>query len=332
MLLFGFLAFVVAWDFVNSGPREAALTRASAYAYRWTRDEIDKRNLLERARDLLREAANAYEAASVERVARAPAVEPVFAEALPEVVAAAAASIVAPEDARSGAALAPAEDEPDSETVEVGDSVFARPAILAFIAEASLRTGVSAAYLEQLALRESSFNPVAASDHSTARGLYQFIESTWLDVFARHGAEHDQADLAALVSRSADGPTVADDVLRGRILDLRYDPKLATFLAAQHARENRVALEAALGRDVGDAELYIAHFLGLSGARTLIETHADRPGASAADLFPWAARANRRYFYDGRRERTVAELYDALLLQAGGLGGSTLAALETEAS
>jgi hypothetical protein len=109
--------------------------------------------------------------------------------------------------------------------------------------------------------------------------------------------------------------------MRRRILDLRFDPKLSTFLAARLAADNRAGLESRLDRPVSDGELYIAHFLGLAGARTLIETRASTPRADAAALFPWAARANRSYFYDGRRHKTVAELYDALLLQAGGLDG-----------
>jgi hypothetical protein len=231
-------------------------------------------------------------------------------------------------DARSSAAAL----SPDIES-GAGDSVFAKSAILAFVAEASARTGVSAAYLERLASRESSFNPVAAADSSSARGLYQFIDSTWLGVFARHGAEHGQAALATKITLSDDGPTVTDARARTRILDLRFDPKLATFLAAELAADNRAALEAALGRPVSDAELYIAHFLGETGAETLFETRERTPDAPAADLFPWAARANRSFFYEaGGRKKNVGALYAALIGQAGNLSGQTVAGLDRTAS
>jgi hypothetical protein len=317
LLLLAFLGFVVIWDLVTTGPEDAAVTRASIELGRWTREELERHRLIDRASEAL-EAFRNRERTALPAPSRPPAAGTIVAEALADVAVPAGVS-----------------PRPALAVHDVGDSVFAKGAILAFAAEASARTGVSADYLEQLALRESSFNPVAASDSSTARGLYQFIESTWLEVFARHGAEHDQGDLAALVTTSVDGrPEVADARARRRILDLRYDPKLATFLAAQLARDNRASLEAALGRKVSDAELYIAHFLGRSGAETLFAALESSPEASAADLFPWAAPANRRYFYGRRnREKTVAELYDALLLQARPLEqGSTVAVLASGAS
>jgi hypothetical protein len=339
VLAFLFLGFVVAWDFVSSGPKDAAITRASAQLYRWVRDEIAERELLDAARRALADMARAYQASRGPEVAAIAAPEPILVEALPEIATPDAAAIAelttVTQDLTSASGTAstrePAPAIEAGEQLVVGDSVFAKDAILAFIAEASERTGVSAGYLEALALRESSFNPVAASDHSTARGLYQFIESTWLDVFARHGGQHGQGDLAALVTTDGARPDVSDGGQRDRILNLRYDPKLSTFLAARLASDNREGLEAALDRPVSDAELYIAHFLGLAGARTLIETNLRRPNADAADLFPWAARSNRSYFYDGRRHRTVAEVYDALLLQAGEIGENqgTIASLES---
>jgi hypothetical protein len=311
-LAFLFLGFVVVWDLASSGPENAAVTRASKAAYEWARDQIERHDLADRTRMLLDDLARALEEAQLPEVAAAPVPEPVSVEPLPD-IGVLTANIPTPVSAAAA--------EPEVEQITIGDSVFAKEAILSFIAEASERTGVSAAYLEALALRESSFNPVAASDHSTARGLYQFIESTWLETFARHGQAHGQGDLAALVTVSADGrPSVSNGRMRGRILDLRFDPKLSTFLAARLAADNRAGLEAKLGRPVSDAELYIAHFLGLSGAETLIEAKDASPRADAAELFPWAARSNRSYFYDGRRHKTVAELYDALLLQAGDIG------------
>src|SRR5262249_14701710 len=150
------------------------------------------------------------------------------------------------------------------------------------------------------------------------RGLYQFIESTWLDVFARHGVEHGQASLAARIRLSADGPMVADARVRARILELRFDPKLATFLAAELASDNRAELQSALGRPVTDGELYVAHFFGEAGAETLLAAQERAPGAPAAEMFPWAARANHSFFFDARgRKKSAASLYAALTAQSG---------------
>ncbi len=329
-LVFLFLCFVVAWDLVASGPENAAVTRASKAAYAWAREQIERHDIDDLVRRLggaldrfgaeVDGLAEDWRAARLQQVAALPPLDPIAAAPLPDVSALAAVIPTPAPTALASEVSSGSRSDSGPAALTVGDSVFAKESILAFIAEASARTGVSAAYLEALALRESSFNPVAASDSSSARGLYQFIESTWLEVFARHGALHEQDELAQLIAVSADGrPDVSNDRMRDRILDLRFDPKLSTFLAARLAADNRAGLEAALGRAVSDAELYIAHFLGLAGAETLIETKAARPQSDASALFPWAARSNRSYFYDGRRHRSVAELYEALLLQAGDL-------------
>ena len=53
--------------------------------------------------------------------------------------------------------------------------------VLAAIRLASKRTGVEFSFLMELAATESSFNPQAKASTSTAVGLYQFKEDTWLD-------------------------------------------------------------------------------------------------------------------------------------------------------
>ena len=44
------------------------------------------------------------------------------------------------------------------------------------------RSGVDFDYLLQTAMRESSLNPTAKAQTSSATGLFQFLESTWLQV------------------------------------------------------------------------------------------------------------------------------------------------------
>ena len=62
-------------------------------------------------------------------------------------------------------------------------------------------------------------------------------------------------------------------------------------------RDNKDALEGTLGRDATGTDLYMAHFLGLGGAKKFLTTMQANPDASAAALFPAAARANRNVFY-----------------------------------
>lgn len=182
--------------------------------------------------------------------------------------------------------------------------------------KASQSTGVGFDYLYRVALRESSLNPSAKAKTSSAAGLFQFIEQTWLGAVKKYGAAHGLGAEAAEIVKGANGRlTVADPARRQAILDLRFDPGKAAALAAELARKNKAALEGSLGRAVDAAELYAAHFLGPTGARALLG--ADK-SASAAALLPSAAAANRHVFFDGARERSAGEVIDSFRRTIGG--------------
>lgn len=182
--------------------------------------------------------------------------------------------------------------------------------------KASASTGVGFDYLYRVAVRESALNPSAKAKTSSAAGLFQFIEQTWLASVKNFGAKHGLSAEAADIVKGANGRfTVADPARRQAILDLRFDADKAAALAAELAQENKKALEGALGRAVDGAELYAAHFLGPTGARALLSAEA---GASAAALLPSAAAANRPVFYEGVRERTVGEVIDSFRTTIGG--------------
>jgi len=186
-----------------------------------------------------------------------------------------------------------------------------RADVLKGIQQASANTGVDFAYLMAQAAKESGFNPEAKAKSSSAAGLYQFVEQTWLSVVRKHGAEHGLGDMASKIKLGEDGKLrVADQALRKEILDLRRDPPIAAAMAAEHAADNEHRLEAKLGREVGPVDLYLAHFLGLSGATSFLRAMASDPSQGAANLFPKAAAANRSIFYraDGS-QRTLQEIY-----------------------
>jgi len=52
--------------------------------------------------------------------------------------------------------------------------------VVSAIKEAAEKTGAGFDYLLRTARRESSLQPAAQASTSSARGLYQFIDSTWL--------------------------------------------------------------------------------------------------------------------------------------------------------
>ena len=174
---------------------------------------------------------------------------------------------------------------------------------------AASKTGADFQYLYKVAARESSLNPDAKAKTSSATGLFQFIEQTWLGAVKNFGAEHGLAKEAAQISRGADGRfQVGDAAARAEILNLRKDPDKASLMAGELAMENKGSLEKRLGRDVSGPELYAAHFLGPSGAVKLLSAPQSTP---AADLVPAAARANHNVFYDGDRSKSVAEVVDS---------------------
>ena len=104
---------------------------------------------------------------------------------------------------------------------------------------------------------------------------------------------------------------MSDPQLRQQILDLRKHPETASVMAAQHAADNKAYLESKLGREAEPVDLYLAHFLGVGGATKFLSVHDRAPGASAASLFPSAARANRSIFYDrSGNARSFSEIRD----------------------
>lgn len=176
-----------------------------------------------------------------------------------------------------------------------------RPDVQAAIARAAQATGVDFSYLLAQAKIESSLNPAARAGTSSAAGLYQFTQGTWLATLDRHGAEHG-LDWAG---QAIDGGRIADPALRAQVLALRFDPQASALMAGELASDNRAALSARLGREPDAAELYMAHFLGAEGAGRFLSALAADPGQSAAALLPDAAAANRAVFYDGDAPRSV---------------------------
>lgn len=176
------------------------------------------------------------------------------------------------------------------------------------IANAARQTGVDFEFLLAQARVESALNPAARARTSSATGLYQFIESTWLDTVKRHGARFGLGHVADSISLGAGGAAyVADPARRAEILALRQDPQVAAWMAAGLAEDNAAHLMPILGRQPDHGELYLAHFLGAGGAGRFLAAMQDNPQASAASLFAKAAAANTPIFYepDGT-ERSLA--------------------------
>ncbi len=107
------------------------------------------------------------------------------------------------------------------------------------------------ALVERIVGVESGGNASAKNPLSTATGLGQFIESTWLRMMQTY-----RPDLARALDRD-------------QLLALRLDPTLSREMVANLARENKSYLEAG-GQQVTAGRLYLAHFLGPEGARLIL--------------------------------------------------------------
>ena len=90
------------------------------------------------------------------------------------------------------------------------------------IQRAAAKTGIDFDYLLGQAKVESGFNASARARTSSASGLYQFIEQSWLAVVKDHGAEHGLGWAANSIQRTSSGRlTITDPAMRRAVLDPR---------------------------------------------------------------------------------------------------------------
>ncbi len=194
-----------------------------------------------------------------------------------------------------------------------------RGVVEAAIQRASNATGVDFTFLMKTAARESGYNPRAKAPTSSAAGLFQFVEQTWLATLKQHGAKYGYARYSELITKGTDGRyRVAGAEARKAVMDLRMDPHAASLMAGELTSDHASYLKGRVGRAPTAGELYAAHFLGPQGSARLIEAVRSQPGASAAAMFPDAASANRSIFYRDGRAATVSEVYANLTKGAHG--------------
>ena len=191
--------------------------------------------------------------------------------------------------------------------------------VVTALRNAAAATGSDFHYLLGTAIRESSLKTNAQSSTSSAGGLFQFLDQTWLGLVKNHGAKYGLSSMAGAITVAPDGRYhAATDSDRQAILALKKDPQVSALMAGEYARSAQSTMEANLGRPVCGGELYAAHFLGADSACKLIRTSQSAPGASAAQLFPQAANANRNvFFHSDGSAKSVREVYDWAMQQPG---------------
>lgn len=192
---------------------------------------------------------------------------------------------------------------------------------------ASRQTGAEFDYLLRTAKRESGLNAAAKASTSSATGLFQFIEGTWLQTVKASGAKYGLGEAAAAISKSPSGRyEVTDPKARAAILALRTNPVAAALMAGELTQANAQKLQSRLGREPTQGELYIAHFMGAQGGGQLISAAINRPDDIASQEFPAAAKANPSIFYNaGGKARSFAQVYTNLVANNSGFSAPAAA-------
>ena len=193
----------------------------------------------------------------------------------------------------------------------MNQTVSASQNVTQAIKQASAQSGVDFAYLLNKASQESGLNPTAKAKGSSATGLFQFVEQTWLHVVKTYGDKYGMSAAASRISVGSDGVArVTDPQAKEAILALRKNPAISADMAAELTNENKAKLESNVGGSIGSTELYLAHFLGASGASDFLNTMRATPNASAASVLPEAASANPSVFYDkSGQPRSLSQIY-----------------------
>ena len=116
------------------------------------------------------------------------------------------------------------------------------------------------AVVERIIKVESNGDPNAKNRRSTATGLGQFLEETWLDMIRTHR------------------PDLAKGRSQAEILELRLDAKIVREITARFSERNAEVLKRR-GLPVTPGTLYLAHFAGAAGAVAVLTAMEDADAA-----------------------------------------------------
>ncbi|NNU17439.1 lytic transglycosylase domain-containing protein [Parvularcula sp. ZS-1/3] len=194
------------------------------------------------------------------------------------------------------------------------DSDTSKGSVTKAIRQAARQTGLDFDLMLGVAKRESSLRADAKAATSSASGLFQFIDQTWLGAVKEHGDQLGLSEFANDIQRGEKGFTVDDPARREEILNLRFKPAVAAKVAGKTLAAAKDRLSNALGREASGSEVYMAHFLGERGALRMLQAGET---ATAATVDPRAAKANQPLFYEGGRALSVSEFRDKIALHLG---------------
>src|SRR3546814_19537751 len=121
-------------------------------------------------------------------------------------------------------------------------------------------------YLYKQARIESGLRPDAKARTSSATGLYQFIDQSWLAALKRHGAKHGLQWAADCIAADRRGRLcVTDPGARAEIMNIRNEPEATAMMAAEKAAQKWQHIERVPGRAATAKDLYMGHLLETKG-------------------------------------------------------------------
>lgn len=209
-------------------------------------------------------------------------------------------------------------DRDDNPSIVRFGSVKVQRSIVERVMKAAEKTEMDPALLMAIADKESNFSTTAHARTSSASGLFQFIDKTWLQALREFGDRHGHSEAAKAIAGTEESVSVAPS-MRAKILNLRNDAYLSAALAGEVLKKESADIAGKIGRALTAGEVYLVHFLGPEDAARFIKAKEEAPQATAAALFPRPARANRPIFFDqsGRRAKTVGEVHEAFEAMMG---------------
>lgn len=184
------------------------------------------------------------------------------------------------------------------------------------IIDAGVGNGIDVEYLLLLAAIESSLNPDAKASKGSASGVFQFVEQTWLEAIREYGPKYGLEKEATLIKKGVEGNPhflyVIDKAEKKRILDMRYNPKIATHMVVEFTLKNKSFLEDNLGIEASNVNLYMVHFLGRRSATKFFKVLDDNPHWNPVDYFSSASIKHNKsifYFRDGDTPRSFGQIH-----------------------
>ncbi|KAF2989352.1 transglycosylase SLT domain-containing protein [Methylocystis sp. MJC1] len=207
------------------------------------------------------------------------------------------------------------EAAPDAPGVLRFGSVKVHKSIVERVVQAANQTEMDPALLMAIADKESNFSTTAKARTSSASGLFQFVEKTWLKAVKDFGHLYGREEEANAIADGADAIGRVAPQQRAKILSLRNDPYLSAALAAEMLKKDGSKIAEKIGRPLTPGETYLIHFLGPDDTERFMRALGEKPNMSAAALLPKPARANRPIFFaqQGRKlkAKSLSEVHEA---------------------